>query len=69
MTDGELKRIGERGYHYAFSEHALALGPSMGGARALSLATVDALEGASRDLRWERPKLNRDRSRPLDASE
>jgi hypothetical protein len=30
------------------------VGPQHGGARALSLATVDVLEGASRDLRWER---------------
>jgi hypothetical protein len=69
VTDDELKRIGELGDDYAFSEHALATGPSMGGARALSLATVDVLEGASRNLRWKHAKLDRDRPRRLDASE
>jgi hypothetical protein len=69
VTADELKRIGELGHDYAFSEHALATGPSVGGARALSLATVDLLEGAPRDLRWKHAKLDRDRPRPLDASE
>jgi hypothetical protein len=54
LTDDELERIGELGYHYAFSEQALALGGSMGGTRALSLATIDVLESAGRDLRWSR---------------
>src|SRR2546423_10116255 len=37
VTDDELKRIGELGGCYAFSEHAMATGGSMGGARALSM--------------------------------
>ena len=54
LTYEELKPIGERAHHYAFSdEHALASGASMGVAKALSLATVDVLEGASRELRWK----------------
>jgi hypothetical protein len=53
LTDEELKRVGERADHYAFSgEHAFASGASMGTARALSLAAVDVLEGASRELHW-----------------
>jgi hypothetical protein len=51
ITDDELMRIGTLGAYYAFSEDALALGGSMGGARALSLASIDVLEGTGRDLR------------------
>lgn len=51
ITDDELTRIGRLGYYYAFSEDALAFGGSMGGTRALSLATIDVLEGTGRDLR------------------
>jgi hypothetical protein len=69
VTDEELKRIGGLGEDYAFSEHALATGPSMGGARALSQAAVDVLEGAPRDLRWKHAKLDRDGPRRLDASQ
>lgn len=54
LTDDELKRIGELGAYYAFSEQAMALGGSMGGTRALSLATIDVLESTGRDLRWSR---------------
>jgi len=54
LTDDELKRIGELGAHYAFSKRAEALGGSMGGTRALSLATIDVLENTGRDLRWSR---------------
>lgn len=50
MTD-ELMRIGRLGAYYAFSEDALALGGSMGGTRALSLASIDVLDGTGRDLR------------------
>jgi hypothetical protein len=61
LTDEDLKRIGERADHYAFSgEHALRSGASMGGSRAISLATVDVLEGASRELRQK--EAQRDRS-------
>jgi hypothetical protein len=51
ITDDELTRIGRLGAYYAFSEDALALGGSMGGTRALSLASVDVLDGSGRDLR------------------
>jgi hypothetical protein len=51
LTDAELKRIGERGDYYAFSsEHAVRHG-SMGTSRALSLAAVDVMEDAPRELR------------------
>ena len=50
ITDDELARIGTLGAYYAFSEEALALGGSMGGARALSLASIDVLDGTGRDL-------------------
>jgi hypothetical protein len=51
LTDDELTRIGRLGAYYAWSEDALALLGSMGGARALSLATIDVLEDTGRDLR------------------
>ena len=60
VTDDELKRIGELGECYAFSERAMATGGSMGGARALSMATIDVLEGTARDLRWPRSELERE---------
>lgn len=50
LSDGELARIQTLGGYYAFSADAMALGGSMGGARALSLATIDVLEGTGRDL-------------------
>jgi hypothetical protein len=54
LSDDELARIRTLGNHYAFSEDAMALGGSMGGARALSLATIDVLENTGRDLCWSR---------------
>ena len=51
ITDDELTRIRTLGAYYAWSEDALALSGSMGGARALSLATIDVLERTGRDLR------------------
>ena len=59
LSDDELARIGTLGAYYAFSEDAMALGGSMGGSRALSLAAIDVLEGTGRDLglsrtEWER---------------
>jgi hypothetical protein len=51
ITDDELTRIGRLGAYYAFSEEALTLGASMGGARALSLASIHVLDGTGRDLR------------------
>jgi hypothetical protein len=60
LTDAELKRIGELGDQYAFpGEHAVRLG-SMGSSRALSLAAVDVIEGASRELHSQ--DRHRDRS-------
>jgi len=58
ITNDELMRIGRLGAYYAFSEDAMALGGSMGGTRALSLASIDVLDGTGRDLRrnhtdWE----------------
>ena len=47
LSDDELARIGTLGAYYAFSEDTVALGGSMGGARALSLATIDVLEDRS----------------------
>ena len=58
ITDAELERIGELGGYYAWSEEAFELlGGSMGGTRALCLATIDVLEGNMR-TRWRRPSLN-----------
>ena len=54
LSDDELARIGTLAAYYAFSEDAMALGGSMGGARALSLATIDVLENTGRDLRRSR---------------
>ena len=51
ITDDELMRIGTLGVYYVWSEDALALRGSMGGARALSLATIDVLERTGRELR------------------
>jgi len=50
LSDEELARIGTLAGYYAFSEDAMALGGSMGGTRALSLATIDVLEGTGRDV-------------------
>jgi hypothetical protein len=53
VTDDELKRIGERA-DYAFSSEDAKRNGSMGTSRAVSLAAVDVLEGASRELRrWD----------------
>ena len=60
VTDDELKRIGELAGCYAFGERAMATGGSMGGARALSMATIDVLEGTPRDLRWPRSEQERE---------
>ena len=55
ITDVELERIGELGAYYAWSEEAFELlDGSMGGTRALCLATIDVLEGNMRDLRQTR---------------
>ena len=54
LTDDELTRIRTLGAYYAWSDDALAFRGSMGGARALSLATIDVLESTGRDLRRHR---------------
>ncbi|MHB1570022.1 MAG: hypothetical protein ACYC0H_12575, partial [Solirubrobacteraceae bacterium] len=54
ITDDQLARIGRLGAYYAWSEDAYELGSGMGGARALSLASIDVLEGTGRDLRRHR---------------
>jgi hypothetical protein len=53
LTDDELTRIGTLGAYYVWPKDALALNGrgSMGGARALSLATIDVVEETGRDLR------------------
>jgi hypothetical protein len=56
LSDDQLARIRTLGGYYAFSEDAMALGGSMGGARALSLATIDVLEGTGRSLRRHHTK-------------
>jgi hypothetical protein len=62
LSDDELARIGTLGAYYAFSEDAMALGGSMGGSRALSLAAVDVLENTGRDLRLSRTEREREGS-------
>jgi hypothetical protein len=62
LSDDELVRIGTLGAYYAFSEDAMALGGSMGGTRALSLATIDVLENTGRGLRWSRAEWEREES-------
>lgn len=51
FSEDQLARIGRLGAYYAWSEDAIALGGSMGGARALSLATIDVIEDSQRELR------------------
>ena len=62
VSDDELARIGTLGAYYAFSEDAMELGGSMGGTRALSLASIDVLEDTGRDLRQSRTEAERARS-------
>jgi hypothetical protein len=50
FSEDQLTRIGRLGAYYAWSEDALSFLGSMGGARALSLATIDVIEGNRRDL-------------------
>jgi hypothetical protein len=64
LTDDELARIGRLGAYYAFSEDAIALGGSMGGTRALCLATFDVLEEHRRDLRLGRTERESDPNWP-----
>lgn len=59
VSDDEMARIGTLADYYAFSDDAMALGGSMGGARALSLATIDVLERTGRDLRLSRTEWER----------
>jgi hypothetical protein len=51
VTDQDLKRIGELSEQYLLSEEVRAgREGSMGTTKAVSLAAVDVLEGASREL-------------------
>lgn len=59
VSDNELARIGTLGAYYAFSEDAMEFGGSMGSARALSLASIDVLEGTGRELRLSRTEGER----------
>jgi hypothetical protein len=59
VSDDELARIGTLGAYYAWSEDAIELGGSMGGSRALSLASIDVLEGTGRELRLSRTEEGR----------
>ena len=66
VTDDELKRIGELGECYAFSERAMATGGSMGGARALSMATIDVSRARARSaLAPERARARDGVVRPI----
>ena len=60
VTDDELRRIGELGECYAFSERAMATGGSMGAREHSPWPTIDVLEGTPRDLRWPRSELERE---------
>jgi hypothetical protein len=62
VSDDQLARIGTLGAYYAWSEDTTALGGSMGGTRALSLATIDVLEDTGRDLRWSSAEWEREES-------
>jgi hypothetical protein len=62
VSDDELARIATLGGYYAFSQDAMELWGSMGGARALSLASIDALEDTGRDLYWSRTEAERERT-------
>jgi hypothetical protein len=53
-TDDEFERVGRLAWYYAFSKDALALGGSMGGRRAFSLAALDVFDGSGRELRVSR---------------
>ncbi|MGB9184437.1 MAG: contact-dependent growth inhibition system immunity protein [Solirubrobacteraceae bacterium] len=62
LSDDQLARIGTLGAYYAWSEDTTVLGGGMGGARALSLATIDVLEDTGRDLRYSRSEWEREES-------
>ncbi len=51
FSDEVMDRVGTLGAYYAFSKDAMDLGGSMGGARALALATVDVVDPGGRPLR------------------
>lgn len=54
VTDEQLRRIGSLASHYAFSPKLVkARRGSIGTTKAVTLATVDVLEGAPRDLRLD----------------
>lgn len=71
LSDDELARIKTLGGYYAWSEDAMALGVSLGGARAMSLAAIDVLEDTGRDLRrhHSEPKVSWGLSEEPDAND
>jgi hypothetical protein len=65
ITDAELERIGDLAGYYAWSEEAFELlGGSMGGTRAVCLATIDVLEGTMRDPRQSQTQQELDWGTP-----
>lgn len=69
LSDDELARIGTLGAYYAWSEDAMKLGIGLGGARALSLATIDVLDEIGRGLRRCRTDAERAQGYPPQPSE
>ena len=64
-ADAELDRIGALAGYYAWSNEAFELlGGSMGGTRAVCLATIDVLEGSMRDPRQSQSLQERDWGTP-----
>jgi hypothetical protein len=60
ITDAELDPIGELAAYYAWSDDALKLlDGSIGGIRAVCLATIDVLEGNIRDPRQSQSQQER----------
>ena len=51
VTDAQLTLIGERAEYNAFSSEDARRKGSMGTSRAVSLAAIDVLEGASREVK------------------
>jgi len=57
-SDEQLSEIGERADHYVYSdEYATPSGASPLLPWALARAAVEVIEGAPRDLRWKRRRL------------
>jgi hypothetical protein len=69
LGDDELALIGTLGAYYAWSEDATKLGIGLGGARALSLATINVLEETGRELRRYSTDAERAQGYPEQPSE